>query len=89
MQTGDITKQWIPENCGKFNRGVGESQNPVFILSIIIILIINIVDILTYNVIGFISSGMLIYLLYVIVQLSTDTRYNSPINTCNKSFIAW
>lgn len=40
MQTGDITKQWIPENCGKFNRGVGESRNSVFILSIIIILIV-------------------------------------------------
>lgn len=32
MQTGDITKQWMLGNCGKFNRGVGESQNPVFIL---------------------------------------------------------
>lgn len=89
MQTGDIMKQWMPENCGKFNRGVGESQNPVFILSIIIILIVNIVDVLTYNLIGFIVSGMLIYLLYVIVQLSIDTRYNSPINACNKRFIVW
>ena len=76
-------------NCGKFNRGVGKSRNPVFILSIIIILIVNIVDVLTYNFIGFIVSGMLIYLLYVIVQLSTDTRYNSPIRACNNHFIAW
>ena len=30
MQTGDITKQWMQENYGKFNRGVGESRNPVF-----------------------------------------------------------
>lgn len=66
-----------------------KTETLFFILSIIIILIVNIVDVLTYKVIGFIVSGMLIYLLCVIVQLSTDTRYNSPINACNKSFIAW
>ena len=32
MQTGDIMRQWMQENYGKFNRGVGESRNPVFIL---------------------------------------------------------
>lgn len=30
MQTGDAMRQWMPENCGKFNRGVGEIRNPVF-----------------------------------------------------------
>lgn len=42
MQTGDIMRQWTQEDYGKFNRGVGENRNPVFILSIIIILIVNI-----------------------------------------------
>ena len=26
---------------------------------------------------------------FVAIQLSTDTRYNSPVNTCNKRFIVW
>ena len=25
----------------------------------------------------------------VIVQISANTRYNSPVNACNKRFIAW
>ena len=67
MQTGDITKQWMPENCGKFNRGVGKTETLFFILSIIIILIVTsatfqsfplvviiIMGRLTYKVIGFI-----------------------------------
>ena len=32
MQTGDIMRQQTQENYGKFNRGVGENRNPVFIL---------------------------------------------------------
>ena len=66
-----------------------KTETLFFILSIIIILIVNIVDVLTYKVIGFIVSGMLIYLLCVIVQLSTDTHYNRPINACNKRYIVW
>lgn len=40
MQTENITKQWMPENYGKFNRGVGGSRTPIFILLIINILIV-------------------------------------------------
>lgn len=40
MQTGDIMRQWMLENYGKFNRGVGGSQTPIFILLIINILIV-------------------------------------------------
>ena len=59
MQTGDIMMQWMLENYGKFNRGVGESQNPVFILFIIIILIVTSATFQSFQkVIGLYYSGM-------------------------------
>lgn len=39
----------MPENYGKFNRGVGESRNPVFILLIINILIVMVYYVKLYS----------------------------------------
>lgn len=49
MQTGDIMRQWMLENYGKFNRGVGGSRTPIFILLIINILIVMVYYVKLYS----------------------------------------